>query len=41
MICIEQYIDRERFNKARKQKYDFLYADKPRKILKRNFIANI
>tara|TARA_Y100001956_G_scaffold72102_1_gene77377 strand:+ start:4956 stop:5609 length:654 start_codon:yes stop_codon:yes gene_type:complete len=41
MICREQNLDRDSFNKTTKQKYDFLYVDKPRKFSKRNFTGNI
>ena len=41
MICREQNIPPGTFNKATKQKYDFLYVDKPRKFFKRNFTGNI
>lgn len=41
MICREQNLDRDSFNLATKQKYDFLYVDKPRKFSKRNFTGNI
>lgn len=41
MICREQNLSRDSFNKATKHKYDFLYVDKPKKTLKRNFTGNI
>ena len=41
MICREQGISNEDFNKATDREYDFLYIDKPRKLIKRNFHGDI
>ena len=37
MISSELGVDKEKFKKATKEPYSFLYADKPRKKVKRNF----
>ena len=36
-ICNDHEIDKEAYKRSFKNKYDFLYIDKPRKIAKRNF----
>ena len=41
MICNEQNINPNSFANAINQKYDFLYIDKPRKFLRKNFTGNI
>ena len=41
MISSELGIDKEIFKKATKEPYSFLYIDKPRKIVKKNFYGNI
>ena len=41
MISSELGVDKEKFKKATKEKYDFLYVDKPRKRVKRNFIGKL
>ena len=41
MISSELGVDKEKFKKATKEKYDFLYLDKPRKRVKRNFIGKL
>ena len=37
MISSELGVDKEKFKKAKKEQYNFLYVDKPRKKVKRNF----
>ena len=41
MISYELGIDKEKFKKATKEEYTFLYIDKPKKKVKRNFYGNI
>ena len=41
MISSELGVDKEQFKKATKKQYDFLYVDKPRKRVKRNFIGKL
>ena len=41
MISSELGVDKEKYKKATKEQYDFLYVDKPRKKVKRNFIAKL
>ena len=41
MISSELGIDKEKFKKATKEKYTFLYIDKPKKKVKRNFYGII
>ena len=41
MISSELGVDKEKFKKATKMPYSFLYVDKPRKKVKRNFYESI
>ena len=41
MISSELGVDKEKFKKATKKPYSFLYVDKPKKRVKRNFYENI
>ena len=41
MISSELGVDKEKYKKATKEQYDFLYVDKPRKIVKRNFVGKL
>ena len=41
MISSELGIDKEKFKKATKEKFTFLYVDKPKKKVKRNFYGSI
>ena len=41
MISSELGVDKEQFKKATKKRYDFLYVDKPRKKVKRNFVGEL
>ena len=41
MISSELGVDKEKFKKARKEPYSFLYVDKPRKKVKRNFTGEL
>ena len=41
MISSELGVDKEKFKKATKEPYSFLYVDKPKKKVKKNFYANI
>ena len=41
MISSELGVDKEKFKKATKEQYDFLYVDKPRKEVKRNFTGKL
>ena len=41
MISSELGVDKEKFKKATKKQYDFLYVDKPKKKVKKNFYGNI
>ena len=41
MISSELGVDKEKYKKATKEQYDFLYVDKPRKRVKRNFIGKL
>ena len=41
MISSELGVDKEKYKKATKEQYDFLYVDKPRKKVKRNFIGKL
>ena len=41
MISSELGVDKEKFKKATKEPYSFLYVDKPRKKVKRNFIGKL
>ena len=41
MISSELGVDKEKYKKATKKQYDFLYVDKPKKKVKKNFYGNI
>ena len=41
MISSELGVDKQKFKKATKKQYDFIYVDKPRKKVKKNFYGNI
>ena len=41
MILSELGVDKEKFKKATKEPYSFLYVDKPRKKVKRNFYEGL
>ena len=41
MISSELGVDKEQFNKATKKPFSFLYVDKPRKKVKRNFTGEL
>ena len=41
MISSELGVDKEKFKKATKEPYSFLYVDKPRKKVKRNFYEGL
>ena len=41
MISSELGVEPQKFKKATKEQYDFLYVDKPRKKVKRNFIGKL
>ena len=41
MISSELGVDKEKFKKATKKPFSFLYVDKPRKKVKRNFIGEL
>ena len=41
MISSELGVDKEQFKKATKKPFSFLYVDKPRKIVKRNFTGKL
>lgn len=41
LICSEQKIPSDKYDAALKKKYDFIYLDKPKKIIKRNFYGDI
>ena len=41
MISSELGVDKEKYKKATKEQYDFLYVDKPRKKVKRSFIGKL
>ena len=41
MISSELGVDKEKFKKARKKPFSFLYVDKPRKKVKRNFTGEL
>ena len=41
MISSELGVDKEKFKKATKKPFSFLYVDKPRKIVKRNFTGEL
>ena len=41
MISSELGVDKEKYKKATKEQYDFLYVDKPRKKVKRNFFGKL
>ena len=41
MITSELGVDKEKFKKATKEPYSFLYVDKPKKKVKKNFYGNI
>ena len=41
MISSELGVDKEKFKKATKKPFSFLYVDKPRKIVKRNFTGEV
>lgn len=41
MICREQGIDKDCYKNAVKNRYDFLYLDKPKKQYKRNFYGDV
>ena len=41
MISSELGVDKEKFKKATKEPYSFLYVDKPKKKIKKNFYGNV
>ena len=41
MIAGELNIDKEKYKKATKKQYDFLYLDQPRKVLARNYYGEL
>ena len=41
MISSELGVDEEKFKKATKKPYSFLYVDKPKKIIKKNFYGDV
>ena len=41
MISSELDVDKEKFKKATKEPYSFLYVDKPKKKVKKNFYGNV
>ena len=41
MISSELGVDKQKFKKATKKPYSFLYVDKPRKKVKRNFVGEL
>ena len=41
MISSELGVDKEKFKKATKKTYSFLYVDKPKKKIKKNFYGDI
>ena len=41
MISSELGVDKEKFKKATRKPFSFLYVDKPRKIVKRNFTGEL
>ena len=41
MICNEHGVTPEQYKQATDKQYDFLYLDKPRKLIKRNFYGDI
>ena len=41
MISSELGVDKEKVKKATKEPYSFLYVDKPKKKIKKNFYGNI
>ena len=41
LICNEQDVTSEQYKDATKKPYDFLYLDKPRKLIKRNFYGDL
>ena len=41
MISSELGVDKEKFKKATKKTFSFLYVDKPRKLVKRNFTEEL
>ena len=41
MISSELGVDKEKYKEATKKQYDFLYVDKPKKKVKKNFHGNI
>ena len=41
LISRELSVDKEQYIKATKKPYSFLYVDKPKKLIKRNFYGNI
>ena len=41
VISSELGVDKEKYRKATKEQYDFLYVDKPRKKVKRNFTGEL
>ena len=41
LISRELSVDKEQYMKATKKPYSFLYVDKPKKLIKRNFYGNI
>ena len=40
-ICTEQNIDKDLYNSAFKKPYDFIYLDKPRKLVNKNFYGKL
>ena len=41
LISRELGVDKEQYIKATKKPYSFLYVDKPKKLIKRNFYGKI
>ena len=41
MVSSELGVDKEKFKKATKKPYSFLYVDKPKKIIKKNFYGEL
>lgn len=41
MICTEQNVNKNLYNSAFKKPYDFIYLDKPEKLVKRNFYGDL
>ena len=41
MISRELNVSKDQYKKATEKPYSFLYVDKPKKLVKRNFYGNI